>query len=294
MTALPADLPENVTRFYGTVDFALDVLKNRQIAFVHVTMLNDPFDPYGFYETDFGDSYPGLIRYVKEKHPQDLSWFRTCVTPVSWGNTVRGVKASLARLKANTFMLSTSAAKDGSEPKDNLYMWGHYGNGHRGLAIEFDTRALAGAALAQHEAENGKPSEDQNVWAKVEYARTFAPISAEDVFRFLKQEMEIHRGRQKERAVTQLDRYYSRMSIIKSDVWQSENEWRLMWRSTEDRKIYKCPIDQDAITAIYLGISLPADRADEAIAAAHANFPNASVLKAQKRHGDLALDFRAV
>jgi hypothetical protein len=45
-------------------------------------------------------------------------------------------------------------------------MWGHYANGHRGLAIEFDTQALASAVLKHHEAENGKPLEESNVWAK--------------------------------------------------------------------------------------------------------------------------------
>ena len=51
------EIPQYVTRFYGTTDFALDVIQNKQIAFVHVSLLNDPFDPYCFWETDFSDSY---------------------------------------------------------------------------------------------------------------------------------------------------------------------------------------------------------------------------------------------
>jgi len=47
------DTPQQVTRFYGTVNYAMDVIKNKQIAFVHASMLNDPFDPYCFFETDF-------------------------------------------------------------------------------------------------------------------------------------------------------------------------------------------------------------------------------------------------
>jgi len=60
------DIPQQVTRFYGTVDYAMDVVANRQIAFVHVSMLNDPFDPYCFFETDFGESYPNLIAFMKK------------------------------------------------------------------------------------------------------------------------------------------------------------------------------------------------------------------------------------
>jgi hypothetical protein len=57
-------------------------------------------------------------------------------------------------------------------------------------------------------------------------------------------------------------------------------------------KVYKCPIGEDAITSIFLGLSLAAEKAEELIAAARQNFPVASILRAHKRHGDLALEFR--
>jgi len=62
--------PAAVTRFYGTVDYALDVIRTKQIAFVHVSLLNDPFDPYCFFETDFEGKYQNLLRYVKQHHPR--------------------------------------------------------------------------------------------------------------------------------------------------------------------------------------------------------------------------------
>lgn len=45
---IDTETPQQVVRFYGNVDYAMDVIKNRQIAFVHVSTLNDPFDPYYF------------------------------------------------------------------------------------------------------------------------------------------------------------------------------------------------------------------------------------------------------
>ena len=84
--------PDRVTRFCGCVDFALDVLKNLRIAFIHVTMLNDPFDPYCFFETDFGGTYEGLLRHVKENHPHDMPWFRAHVCARSWGNAVKELR----------------------------------------------------------------------------------------------------------------------------------------------------------------------------------------------------------
>jgi hypothetical protein len=144
-------LPPHVTRFYGTVDYAIDVIKNMHIAYVHTSMLNYPFDPYCFFETDFGDSYQNLLKYVRANHSADMPWFRSQVTAQSWGGTVRDLKAYLQKLRAYMFMLSTSAATETLHPKDNLYMWGHYGMGHRGVAIEFDTEKLTAAVLRHHE-----------------------------------------------------------------------------------------------------------------------------------------------
>ena len=168
---IDTETPQQVVRFYGNVDYAMDVIKNRQIAFVHVSTLNDPFDPYYFFETDFGDSYQNLITYVRRNHPSDLPWFRAHITPQSWGQTVKELKAFLQTGRETAFVLSTSAVDSDRHPKDNLYMWGHYANGHRGLAIEFDTKALASAVLKHHEAETGTPLEDSNVWTKIEYTK---------------------------------------------------------------------------------------------------------------------------
>jgi hypothetical protein len=126
--------PASVTRFYGNTRFGLDVLENQQITLVRVTMLNDPFDPYGFFETDFG-GYMNLLKYVQTQHAKDRGWFRNYVTAQSWGRTERDLKAYMARLRKDTFVLCASAPAGQTHLQDNLYMWGHYGNGHRGLAI---------------------------------------------------------------------------------------------------------------------------------------------------------------
>ena len=101
-------------RFYGNVDYAMDVIKNRQIAFVHVSTLNDPFDPYYFFETDFGDSYQNLITYVRRNHPSDLPWFRAHITQQSWGQTVKELNAFLQMGRETAFVLSTSGFRPSS------------------------------------------------------------------------------------------------------------------------------------------------------------------------------------
>jgi hypothetical protein len=87
--------PATVTRFYGNTSFGLDVLEDQQVALVRVTLLNDPFDPYGFFETDFGN-YVDLLKYVRANHPRDLRWFRGHVTAQSWGKTERDLRRYMA------------------------------------------------------------------------------------------------------------------------------------------------------------------------------------------------------
>lgn len=286
--------PATVMRFYGNTRFGFDVLEKQHVALVRSTLLNDPFDPYGFFETDFAN-YSDLLRYVRTHHPRDLGWFRVHVTPVSWGKTERDLKAYMARLRADTFVLCASAPAGATHPRDNLYMWGHYGNGHRGLAIEFDSAALEEVVLAHHRSEGGAPLVGEQPWVRMEYARSFRPISAEDVYQFLKQCNEVDARRKKEPEPTPLDSYYRQLSVIKSDVWQSENEWRLMWRSTtETGGVYKILITPECIRAIYLGLAIPDDVAEKAVNAVAQHFPACEVWRAAKRHGDLSLDFRLV
>jgi len=57
---------------------------------------------------------------------------RAHVTAQSWGQTVKELKAELQKARESAFVLCTSAADSDRHPKDNLYMWGHYANGHRG------------------------------------------------------------------------------------------------------------------------------------------------------------------
>ncbi len=237
-----------------------------------------------------------LLRYVQQHHPKHMPWFRAQVTPLSWGKTVRELRAHLDDYRKHTFMLSTSAPLADAHPKDNLYMWAHYGNGHRGVAIEFDTEKLAASVIEHHERENNTPLKDRTVWSKVEYATTFPPITAADVFEFLKQQKD-RETRRTSALVEETGRradYYKRMAIIKSDVWKSENEWRLMWRRrATPSPVFKCPISTECVTKIFIGLGF-GDGVQTFVEEARQAFPGVGIFQATKRHGDLALDIIAL
>jgi hypothetical protein len=288
MTNAPSP-PHYVTRFYGNRDFALDVIANRQITFVHVSTLNDPFDPYFFLETDFENNRELLLKHIAAHHPQDADWFEEHITEDSWQDTMQALEAFYQKLKTTSFVFSTSAENADFHPKDNLYMWGHYGNGHRGVAIEFDTRKLTDSILKHLKTLNGDEPLTESAWCKIEYRKSLSPITAEAYYDFMKPDS----GHDKttHREPTALEQRISLMSHVKGDVWERENEWRLMWSSTTRMKIFRCPISPASIKAIIIGLNAGDETEKNFSAEAAENFPTAEVFRARKRLGDLALDF---
>ncbi len=141
--------PQHVMHFYGNTDYAIHSIGFREITFLHRDKLNDPFDPHFFFTTDFSENYATLIDYVKQYHAKDLQNFTKRYPPENWKQFIDKIEVYFNSLRNNTFLFSTSAVNKDKHPKNNLYMWSHYGNGHRGVAIEFDTALLARAVLAK-------------------------------------------------------------------------------------------------------------------------------------------------
>lgn len=133
------------------------------------------------------------------------------------------------------------------------------------------------------------------MWAEIVYGERLPPLTCEIFFEFFEAENERDKNRKQKARRTKLDEYYELMGLIKSKAWDREHEWRLMWNNNEVKTgVYKCPIDGDAIHAIYLGINLPEQAQSKIVSEAKSNFPNAKIYKAKKRLGDLALDFDLV
>lgn len=129
-----------------------------------------------------------LLDYVREKHPDDFSWFIQQVPHKDWDKSVSDIHAYLETQKKNTYVFSTASSQNGVHPKDNLYLWSHYGNGHRGIAIEFDTHNVAIEAIAWHKAQTGRDAQVSDVWVRMQYSSKLTPLSREHFFQFFRNE----------------------------------------------------------------------------------------------------------
>jgi hypothetical protein len=286
--------PDLLTRFYGNTLFATEVLAERKIAFVHTSKLNDPFDPYFFFETEFREDYQKLLQYIRTNHPKDFQWFINHVPKANWLRAVDELRKSLRAARERMFVLSMCSEQESIHPKNNLYMWGHYGNGHRGIAIEFDTAELSTAVLEENRRANAPPFTPDQLWMKILYQDHIAPLTAELFYNFYKATPYKDENGEEQYQRTELDDYYLRLGQIKSSVWSREHEWRLSWNSIDGGDVYKCPIGPSAIRNVYLGQNLDKKVSAEIIPHIRNNFPRATIFQAEKKFGEMGLDYVVV
>lgn len=183
----------HVMRFYGNIQFALETIALKQITFLHMDKLNDPFDLNIFFETDFCDDYQTLINYVQKYHQNNFNEFKRRSTKNAWEKFIKDMEINSNKFRESTFIFSTSEISKKSHPKDSVYMWSHYGNGHRGIAIEFDTSLLTEAVLAEHKKLSGSEIDIDNPWVKIDYVDEFRKVNCEDIFKFVIRDIPIIR-----------------------------------------------------------------------------------------------------
>lgn len=285
-----AEPPQHVMRFYGNTDYAIQSIGFREITFLHRDKLNDPFDPHFFFTTDFSENYADLIDCVQQYHAKDIQNFKDRFPQENWKQFVDGIERYFNSLWDNTFLFSTSAINKDKHPKDNLYMWSHYGSGHRGVAIEFDTVLLARAALAKNKRLAGEETNINEVWSEINYADKLPKITCESIFQFVINDSE--KPDEVAWEGTELSKIIQLMVRSKSIEWRIEDEWRLMWLNDETKlKTQRLDLLDGTITAVYLGCLVTDYLKDSLVFETKRNFPNAEVFRGKKARGDFALVF---
>lgn len=262
--------PLRVVRFYGNLDFALDAIRSKQIAFVPVCKLNDPFDPYIAFETDFDDNYNILTKFVETKHPRDYKEFIRQLPKAEWKSVIESLRKQMCHSRNSCYIFSTVADDKYPEAKENLYMWGHYGNGHRGIAIEFDN--LLFYELFQN---------NHNSTVKMHeiiYRDKVPKITCEQAYRWIMN-------------YENITWMLHDLLFTKSCVWNKEAEWRLICWNNSTETVQKFDLLDDTITAVYIGYLVGKPHEQEFIYETRRNFPNAKIFKSNIKKGEFALEF---
>jgi DUF2971 family protein len=285
--------PTHVVRFYGNTDYAMMTIGFREIAFVHIDQLNDPFDPHVFFTTDFHDDYTALIDYVQQYHKEDLQNFSARLPRENWEEYLGKIAERFNSLRNGTFIFSTCAVSEQKHPKDNLFMWSHYGNGHRSIAIEFDTALLTRAVSTKSKMLGGEETQIDEVWNEINYTPMLPKITCESIYEAVMcatEKFNLDTWRH--------TNFYEIMLLMlrsKSLVWSVEDEWRLMWHNDETNlKIQRLNLLDNTITALYLGCLVTNHLRDSLVSQMKRSFPNAVIYGSKKVKGAFALEFKVL
>jgi hypothetical protein len=280
-------IPDTVTRFHGNAEYALEVMTNKSIAFVHNRLMNDPFDPYFFIETEFANRAE-FLRWVERYHPAKLRLVKKNAPYAGFAAGFNRVKNAFDERRQSTYLFSTSVDYEGIHPKDNLYMWGHYGLGHRGIALEFDASNLARSLLAHGDPVSRLKFKIADVWVKVDYKTQITPLSHLAYLDFILSGPPSDDSSESP-GLGGITSFLNQTLKTKHTVWSMESEWRLLWSNDSGANVYHCPISENSVVGIYLGLRIDDAVKERLLSSVKSRMPSVPVLQAEKVKGNFAL-----
>jgi hypothetical protein len=284
MTSKNSKFPGSVIRFYRNPEYALDVIGRLQITFVHRSTLNDPFDPYMHFNTEFKDNLNEVDKYIAKNHPGLYKLFKKNNGKYALKKTLQSLNDHFSKKMDSAFIFSASAEKRDSHPRDNLYMWGHYGDGHRGVAIEFSTDEVASCFFEQKML---KSNDADNIWIEMQYMQDAPVISTSTFVR------SVLFGVDDQEAENEFKNFIKTTLSAKHSVWSPENEWRMLWHNDETRlKYLHKKITGKCIKAVYFGVNTAKQVEDNFVFELKNNSIETKAFKAEIKKTRFALDFR--
>lgn len=141
-------VPPKLYKYQSYSTQTLDNLKNRLIWFSKPSRFNDPFDCSIIYlvedmkDEDIQDMYDDLKKqYIKSssQNEQIMADFSGDKPSALFRERLAGFLTSNFKKVVNN-QLGQAGIACFSENVNNILMWSHYADGHRGLCLEFDCR----------------------------------------------------------------------------------------------------------------------------------------------------------
>ncbi len=114
-------------QFCRISEYTLDNLQNSQIYYAGVNQVNDPFE--GLFRFNVADELKvGFVKCLEGKY-SDIKY-----------NSSKIVDEQIKRIfqNADNYFISNVGVCCFTENIQSIIMWGHYGDGHKGLCLEFD------------------------------------------------------------------------------------------------------------------------------------------------------------
>ena len=227
-------VPEKLYKYLPKSENSLQNLRNRRIYFPTPSELNDPFDcnvPVNIVDStseDLKKVYQMLYNKMDNSEVVSNQYLSNGLPNENFQKYIHNFAEKVELIKRKYFNEIGVAcfSESLSSIPDNILMWSHYANGHKGFCLEFDTSYFPFTGL---------PIPMQEVKYKADYPslRSGQAIKGGEVW------------------VEPL--------INKSKEWTYEQEWRLVVGKGATFGFY----DPKALTAIYFGCLMQSDEKEE-------------------------------
>jgi len=274
----PNDLPEHLYKFrvFGDPNHKR-ILTHNELFFPSPRQFNDPFDGTIPVSYDEGTSEEIINHWIQhlsitrpELSPEEMKTEATKLyesgrfrTPQSIEEIARLTREQVYR-NIGVFSLSANY--------ENILLWSHYADKHRGFCVGFDARKLYLFCIGylkdlESRSLRGKQS---IIFRDVTYRRDYPFINA-------------YRIELNERTLTQL--------LTKSIDWEYEHEYRIVWFYGPDMKLI---IDNDIVNKVILGCQMDKRGQEEMISVLRKRSDRIPLFRAKKKIDSFRLDFEEV
>jgi hypothetical protein len=209
--------PEKLYKYRGASLQDIANLSNSKIWFSKPERFNDPFD------CAYDIAMPALTRADCEAIMDGLSkgeYNAARLARFSDDDLQRHVKAGIATAAAGELKGCGGISCFSAIP-DNLLMWGHYADSHRGFCLEYSTASDPLFQKAQ----------------KVCYSDTLPAFSIDG----------LKTGQFSE---------ILKLLLTKAKCWEYEQEWRLLHQNGD----WQYGVDRSCLTGIYFGAKMPVEQ----------------------------------
>lgn len=205
-------------------------LKNNELYFSSPIKFNDPFDCRivpTFEICNKTEFYNKVFEHNKESYPKLSNAELRKMTGKNFAKNYAIIKnPKLFSKRVNEMMDTLIGVFTLTEDNTNILMWSHYSDSHKGFCVEYDPQRLFEVCY------NYIKIGDLIVAKKVKYSSIYPQINP-----------------------YKLDHNYDDYMdclTVKSDVWNYEKEWRLIYSRHPNEAI---SFPDDIVKAIYFGVN---------------------------------------
>lgn len=287
---------------YASPETTLAVLRNRTVRYSSPLAFNDPFDVQSGLHLDFDmdtlhrkiidrieklasavsapsvdpdDVWGSIVLEARKYYPTNgfdkERWLQMTAEP--FGTLLGEIESTQQKYQSHWRNKLFPGVKVFcvSEDRDNLLMWAHYAQDHKGAVFELwslpeDDNPLSVARAVEYQ-DNPPP-----FFSEAEWIDDLTGVKKLD-----------------------LNAFYRRYAYIKSKHWSYEREWRVWYPGSNEAALHdNITLRHSEFASLYFGCRAEPSFVNEALGLVRSSFQNVQVYKGRKKEHAYAIEYKEI